>query len=222
LKRRPEEVIAEVFKTNDAFVRGRGEDYFKSHVEAQSPVITLLTCSDSRVQPSILSEDMIDKVFVVRNIGNQLENSAGSVDYGILHLKTPLLLVLGHVNCGAVKAFIEGYADEPESIRCELDHLCIPVGRLLREKKRVKEPFLAAVEENVNWQVRIALERYGKLIKSGRLSVVGAIYDFANAYGRGYGRIVMVNINGATEREEILKLPALSLLPDELKEKVVV
>jgi carbonic anhydrase len=106
LRKRPEEVIAEVFKTNDAFVRGRGEDYFKSHLEVQRPEITLLTCSDSRVQPSILSEEMIDKVFVIRNIGNQLENSAGSVDYGIFHLQTPLLMVLGHVNCGAVRAFI--------------------------------------------------------------------------------------------------------------------
>ncbi len=72
---------------------------------------------------------MIDKVFVIRNIGNQLENSSGSVDYGIFYLQTPLFLVLGHVNCGAVKAFLKGYADEPESIRNELDHLCIPVER---------------------------------------------------------------------------------------------
>ena len=222
MRKRPEEVIAEVFKTNDAFVRGRGEDYFKSHLEVQRPEITLLTCSDSRVQPSILSEEMIDKVFVIRNIGNQLENSAGSVDYGIFHLQTPLLMVLGHVNCGAVKAFIEGYADEPESIRCELDHLCIPVGRVLREGKEGRELYLKAVEENVNWQVRIALERYGVLIKRGRLAVVGAVYDFANAYGRGYGRIVVINVNGITGRERILELPALSLLPEGLKEKVVV
>jgi carbonic anhydrase len=52
--------------------------------------------------------------------------------------------------------------------------------------------------------------------------VVGAVYDFANAYGRGYGRIVVINVNGITGRERILELPALSLLPQGLKEKVVV
>jgi carbonic anhydrase len=71
-------------------------------------------------------------------------------------------------------------------------------------------------------KVRIALERYGVLIKRGRLAVVGAVYDFANAYGRGYGRIVVINVNGITGRERILELPALSLLYQELKEKVVV
>lgn len=222
MRRRPEEVIAEVFKTNDAFVAERGESYFKGHIGGQSPEITLLTCSDSRVQPSVLSEDMIDRVFVVRNIGNQLENSAGSVDYGVFHLQTPLLLILGHVNCGAVKTFIEGYADEPESIRCELDRLCIPVGRLLRKGEEGRELYLRAVEENVNWQVRIALERYGVLIKRERLAVVGAVYDFANAYGRGYGRIVVLNVNGITGRERVLELPALFLLPKGLKERIVV
>ena len=219
-RRLPEEVIAEVFKTNDSFVKGRGKEYFESHIEAQRPVITLLTCSDSRVQPSIFSEDMIDKVFVIRNIGNQLENSAGSVDYGVFHLQTPLLLVLGHVKCGAVNAFLKGYSDEPESIRCELDHLHIPVSRAKGED--FEELWLSAVEENVHWQVRIALERYGILIRRGLLAVVGAVYDFANHYRRGYGRIVIINLNGIKEREKILSHKALSLLPSELREVVVV
>ena len=220
MRKRPEEVIAEVFRTNDLFVRGRGRNYFESHVKEQRPVITLLTCSDSRVQPSIFSEDMIDKVFVVRNIGNQLENSAGSVDYGVFHLQTPLLLILGHVNCGAINAFLKGYADEPESIRCELDHLHIPVSRA--EGGDFEELWLSAVEENVHWQVRIALERYGVLIKRGLLAVVGAVYDFANAYGKGWGRIVIINLNGLTARERILSHGALSLLPEDLRETVVV
>ncbi len=217
---KPEEVIRDVFETNNSFVESRGEDYFKSHIEEQKPLITLLTCSDSRVQPNIFSEDMIDKVFVIRNIGNQLENSSGSVDYGIFHLQTPLFLVLGHVNCGAVKAFLKGYADEPESIRSELDHLHIPLGRAKGED--FNRLWLSAVEENVHWQVRIALERYGILIRRNLLAVVGAVYDFANYYGKGYGRIVIINLNGIKSREKILSHRALSLLNDSLKLKVVV
>ncbi len=219
-RKRPEEVVAKVFKTNDSFVKGKGREYFESHIEAQKPVITLLTCSDSRVQPTVFSKDMIDKVFVIRNIGNQLENSAGSVDYGVFHLQTPLLLILGHVNCGAINAFLKGYSDEPESIRCELDHLYIPVSRARGES--FSELWQSAVEENVHWQVRIALERYGILIRRNLLAVVGAVYDFANYYGKGYGRIVIINLNGIKDREKILSHRALSLLPDPLKEVVVV
>ena len=215
----PALVVRELFYQNDRFSKSRGKEYFESHVDAQRPVITLLTCSDSRVQPSILSEDMIDKVFVVRNIGNQLENSGGSVDYGVFHLKTPLLLILGHVNCGAVKAFLDGYQDEPESIRRELDHLTIPVSRVRGEGG---ELWLKAVEENVHWQVRVALGRYGPLIRRGLLVVLGGIYDFANAYGRGYGRILLVSVNGIREREKAISHPALALLPEEVKEEVFV
>ncbi|WP_457677737.1 carbonic anhydrase [Thermovibrio sp.] len=216
----PSEVICEVFKTNDSFVKGRGKEYFEGHIEAQKPLITLLTCSDSRVQPNIISEEMIDKVFVIRNIGNQLENSSGSVDYGVLHLQTPLFLILGHVNCGAINAFLKGYRDEPESIRSELDHLYIPVSGVKGES--FEELWQRAVEENVHWQVRVALTRYGILIRRGLLAVVGAVYDFANYYGRGYGRIVIVNVNGIKDRDKILSHKTLSLLPQELKEVVVV
>ena len=52
--------------------------------------------------------------------------------------------------------------------------------------------------------------------------VLGGIYDFANAYGRGYGRILLVSVNGIREREKALSHPALALLPEEVKEEVFV
>ncbi|ADU96045.1 carbonic anhydrase [Thermovibrio ammonificans HB-1] len=220
-RKTPEEVVREIFFDNEKFARAKGREFFEAHIEAQSPVITLVTCSDSRVHPTVFSEKLIDRVFVIRNIGNQIESSAGSVDYGVIHLQTPVLLILGHVNCGAVKAFLKGYADESPFIRNELNHLCIPVSPFKGEGN-FEVAWREAVESNVHWQVRVALERYGLLIRRNRLAVIGAIYDFANYYGRGFGRIVVVNVNGIREREALLKHRALSLLPEELRREVVV
>ncbi len=220
-REKPEKVVAEIFRDNDSFVSGKGEEFFKSHLEAQNPVITLITCSDSRVHPTVFSEELIDRVFVIRNIGNQIENCVGSVDYGIYHLQTPVLLILGHVNCGAVKAFLKGYSDETADIRKELDHLCIPVSKIEKTGNFEKD-WLTAVEENVHWQVRVALERYGLLVTRGLLAILGAVYDFGNYYGRGYGRIVLINLNGIKDREKILSHRAMSLVPGELLDKVVI
>jgi len=220
-RKKVEEVVREIFLDNDRFVSKRGESFFREHLEAQHPVITLVTCSDSRVHPTVFSEELIDRVFVIRNIGNQIENSLGSVDYGVFHLQTPVLLILGHVNCGAVKAFLKGYEDEGESIRKELDHLCIPVSRIKRSGDFERD-WLNAVEENVRWQVRIALERYGILIRRNLLVVIGAVYDFANVYGRGFGRIVVKSVNGISEREVILNHGALSQVPESLRRDLVV
>ncbi|WP_283400443.1 carbonic anhydrase [Desulfurobacterium pacificum] len=208
----PKTVIESIFSENDEFVSSKGKDFFETHIHEQKPLITLVTCSDARVQPSIFSSELINNVFVIRNIGNQIENNVGSVDYGVFHLRTPVLLILGHVHCGAIKTFLEGYEDESMSIRHELDHLCIPVSRVERTGDFEKD-WLMAVEENVHWQVRIAVERYGVLIKRNRLAVVGAVYDFANYYGKGYGRILIVNLNGDKNPKRIRKNPLLSNLP---------
>lgn len=217
----PEKVVKEIFEDNNSFVLGKGEDFFKSHIKDQNPVITLITCSDSRVHPTVFSEELIDRVFVIRNIGNQIENCVGSVDYGVYHLQTPVLLILGHVNCGAIKAFLKGYSNEHADIRKELDHLCIPVSKVERTGNFERD-WLSAVEENIHWQVRIALERYGLLVRRELLAILGAVYDFGNYYGRGYGRIVLINLNGIKEREKILSHKAMSLVPGELLEKVVI
>lgn len=166
-------------------------------------------------------EDMIDKVFVVRNIGNQIENSKGSVDYGIFYLKTPVLFILGHVNCGAIGTFLKGYEKELESIRNELDHLHIPLSKVNKSESFLKT-WLEGVEKNVNWQVQIALERYKNYVEDGRLVVVGGIYDFANTYGKGYGRVVIININGETDSKKIQESEALRLIPNDLRKKIVI
>ncbi|WP_205671801.1 carbonic anhydrase [Acinetobacter sp. WCHAc010052] len=73
--------------------------------EAQNPYAVILCCSDSRVSPDIIFDQSLGSLFVIQNAGNVSDTSVlGSIQYAIQHLKTPLIIVLGHTCCGAVTA----------------------------------------------------------------------------------------------------------------------
>jgi carbonic anhydrase len=75
----------------------------------QDPYAVILTCSDSRVSPEIFFDQKLGDIFVVRNAGNVADTEAlGSIEYAIEHLKTKLVVVCGHTNCGAVTAACSG------------------------------------------------------------------------------------------------------------------
>ncbi len=210
-------LIQEIFLCNNRFVEEKTEEFFKDHALSQNPQITLITCSDSRVQTEIFTKEAVNKIFVIRNIGNQIENNLGSVDFGVLNLKTPVLLILGHTDCGAIKTFLSGYKNEKQSIRYELDHLQIPLKNISKNDNVLK-----AIEENVNWQVEIAVKRYQTSIEKKELTVIGGIYDFSNKYNKGFGRIIVININGKRELGNINKIQELKGLPEEILEKITV
>jgi len=58
----------------------------------------------------------------------------------------------------------------------------------------------------VNYQVSTALKKYDKEVKEGHLTIIGGVYDFRNDYSQGSGRLVLINVNGETERTEIHKM----------------
>ena len=176
----------------------------------------MVCCSDSRVHTNAFSFDPVDKVFAIRIIGNQFIVGEGSVDYGVHHLHTPILLMFGHVHCGAIKAAMSNYINESTFIISELDHLHVPL--LLDDHKGDFESrWLKNVERNVDYQVQLALQAYSEPIRKGELTVIGAVDDFINAYGKGVGRIVITNVNGEKEVEAIKKHPVYSKISTELK-----
>lgn len=83
----------------------------KKHLvsNGQHPYAVVVTCSDSRVPPELIFDQGLGDLFVIRNAGNVIDPiSMGSIEYGTNHLGTPLVVVLGHTNCGAVKATVDG------------------------------------------------------------------------------------------------------------------
>ncbi len=78
-------------------------------VSAQHPFAIVVGCSDSRVPPEVIFDQGIGDIFVVRTAGEVMDNATlGSIEYGVEHLGAPLVVVLGHDSCGAVKAAVEG------------------------------------------------------------------------------------------------------------------
>lgn len=175
---------------------GRGSSYFSALRNAEKPRATVVACSDSRVQSSAFDGTPENDAFTVRNLGNQIDIAAGSVEYGVTELGTPLLLVLGHTGCGAVEAVISGKPHPNPAVRAELERITLP-----RPKRNANVSAAAAhaVVENVHAQVASALTRFGPRVQAGKLTVVGAVYDLRDDLGRGAGHIEVVNVNGNAE-----------------------
>lgn len=74
---------------------------------AQRPFAAYLSCSDSRVPPELLFERGLGELFIVRNAGNALCASAlGSLEFAVTQLEVPLIVVMGHEACGALRAAV--------------------------------------------------------------------------------------------------------------------
>src|SRR4029434_4567942 len=77
--------------------------------EGQRPFAIILGCSDSRTAPEVVFDQGLGDLFVVRTAGNVVDDVAlGSIEYAAEHLGASLIVVLGHENCGAVKATLDG------------------------------------------------------------------------------------------------------------------
>lgn len=189
-------MLKNIARDNQAFVRSHKPDYFSPFQTSQHPRATVITCSDSRVHTHALDASPDGDMFMIRNIGNQISTAEGSVEYGVHHLHTPVLLIVGHVACGAIKAASSDYSKESGPIRNELDTIQIPRG----------EGGLSSVKLNVNNQVRHAMNKFEEQVLKGALTIVGAVYDFKNEMGQGQGKLNIINVNGETDLARIAKL----------------
>src|SRR5581483_6066968 len=82
-------------------------DRVRELAKGQSPFATVLGCSDSRVPVETVFDHEPGDIFVIRIAGNFVDDSGlGSIEYAVAVLKSPLVMVLGHTSCGAVKAAI--------------------------------------------------------------------------------------------------------------------
>ncbi|MBI3145336.1 MAG: carbonic anhydrase, partial [Pseudogulbenkiania sp.] len=120
--------IDAIVGANQRYAKTHPPGYFNRFADQQTPRATVITCSDSRVQTAGFSADAMNDLFMVRNIGNQLATAEGSVEYGVRHLHTPLLLIVGHAVCGAVKAASGDYSGIEKPIEKELATITIPKG----------------------------------------------------------------------------------------------
>lgn len=192
-------VIATILHDNAEFSKLHSHAYFQRFANSQHPRATVVTCSDSRVHDQAFEHNPDNDLFIVRDIGNQIRTAEGSVEYGIRHLHTPVLLIIGHSACGAVKAASSNYANESAAIRHELETIKLDHTIDANNDKQV----MIGVVDNVNHQVDFAIRKFSDESRAGKLTVVGAVYDFTNTLHRGDGRLVIVNIDGDSNSKHI-------------------
>jgi len=123
--------------------------------EGQAPFATILSCADSRVAPEVIFHTGLGDLFVVRAAGHVADRSVlASVEYGAEHLHTPVIVVMGHESCGAVKAAVETPAGK--SLGPNLDYLIKAIRPAVERAASdvdavgLRAAILANVEETIN------------------------------------------------------------------------
>jgi carbonic anhydrase len=145
----------------------------------QNPWAIVWGCIDSRVPPEIIFDQGLGDLFVVRTAGQAADAiSEASVQFGIEEYKVPLVVVLGHTNCGAVKATCEAYPEtKNNAIINKIKPAIEGYGNKAIPKREYKKCIEKSVKKNVSIQVGDLTNRFKADINAGRLGLVGALYD---------------------------------------------
>jgi carbonic anhydrase len=184
---------------NGIYMSIRRIEFFSDLAKGQQPFATVVTCSDSRVHTNMFSRAPEGQLFMIRNIGNQLTTAEGSVEYGVHHLHSPVLMFIGHSRCGAIAAVSGNYSKESEAIKRELD--TINISSNLNN--------MDGVHANVHNQVSASMIKFAEELKKGELVVIGAVMDFADDMHSGAGKLHIINVNGESDRKKLENVKAL-------------
>lgn len=194
----PAQALQALQTGNGRYVTGniRSVDYNRlgdKIAETQKPFAAIIACADSRVSPPVIFDVGEGNIFVSRVAGNSVETGTrGSTEYAVAELGVLLVMVLGHSNCGAVKAAIDvanGKASFPRqrfgAIGAVIQPVVGPVSALPRRQRTLARGVAANARAQAQ---RIAAS--GPIIKpavaSGRVRVVAAVYDIRS------GRVSLV------------------------------
>lgn len=176
----PDAAIKELLDGNARFISGRSNTHEQdleilkqNTLDKQEPYAAVLACADSRVPVEMIFDQTIGHVFVTRVAGNVVTPEIiASLEYGAVVLGTKVILVIGHANCGAVKATIQG-KEVPGQISALFPHIQPAVDQA--------GPNLEAATK-ANAKIQAALLREAStviagLVKDKKLRVVAAYYD---------------------------------------------
>jgi len=174
------------FTTGKTVAPRRSPEEFRALAQGQFPEAAIVSCADSRVAPEILFDVGVGDIFVVRVAGNVIGGAGvvqGSIEYAVAELKVPLILVLGHSGCGAVKEAIQ-HIDDKHSLPGAINGLVELIKPAVTASKGMPgDPLENAIRQNVAMGAKTLRELNPILaprVKDGTLKVVGGTYNLAN------------------------------------------
>lgn len=180
----PRVAIKKLMGGNKRFVEGKSikprqdMETIKKLENGQAPFATIVGCSDSRVPNEMIFDQGIGDLFIIRTAGQvSAAASYGSMEFAVLKLKTKLIVVLGHTECGAVAAAVE----RPENVPGHIVSLINDIKPAVAKSSHfVGNAVNNAVRQNVIEQVKSLRDLdpilHAQYIK-GEILIVGAVYD---------------------------------------------
>lgn len=180
---------------NERFVAGepehpsQGIEHRESLAAAQKPTAVVFGCGDSRVAAELIFDQGLGDMFVVRTAGHVIDSAVlGSIEYAVAVLNVPLIAVLGHDSCGAVKATLSA-----------LDEGVVPGGYIRDIVERVIPSILLGRRDGLTrvdeFEARHVTETGAQLmarstaiaerVNAGTLAIVGLTYHLSD------GRVVL-------------------------------
>ena len=145
--------------------------------KAQNPPVTVLSCADSRVPPELIFDRTVGDLFVVRVAGNIADDfELASIEFAIANGWTKLIVIMGHEECGAVKAALEPGDPPTPSLLALVTRI-----REALHADADRENLRAATDANTRYTAEY-LTTHSKVIKDavekGTVKIVSAYYAF--------------------------------------------
>ena len=189
----PEAALKRLMDGNARYVAGRS-----THPDAsvarrtevaggQHPFASIVACADSRVGPELIFDQGLGDLFVDRVAGNVVDDAVlGSIEYSVIHLGVPLVVVLGHDRCGAVEATVDALAgkisaEDKASKIVTLAGLITPAVQAVPAD--AKDKVAAAVLINARRQAKqilIGSSAVSERVRAGKVRVVSGVYGLAD------------------------------------------
>jgi carbonic anhydrase len=188
-------VLAGVAQFQEYFQQNR-ELFERLATQGQAPEVLLIGCSDSRVPPELLTRLEPGSLFVTRNVANIVppygtgEMGVGAViEYAVLHLRVKHVLILGHTDCGGIKALDApvDWSREPHIARW-IEHARPARTKVEASGLPAEEQHVATVRENVLLQLE-HLRSYDPVregVRAGTLTLHGWVYHLASGTFEAY------------------------------------
>jgi carbonic anhydrase len=184
-KTQSETSIEKLLNGNKRFVEGNSLNIHhdleavKNNSKKQHPFAVVLTCSDSRVDPDIIFDQGIGDLFIVKNAGNVISDiDFGSIEYAVEHLNVKLIVVMGHTDCGAVKAFVGDKKKDFKHHHSHIDDILDSIDheKEIKEIPKMNDDYLnSCIKANTLHSANSLLN--DDLIKKHKVQVVQLLYD---------------------------------------------
>jgi carbonic anhydrase len=192
------------FANDKLALRNLDAERRKELVKGQKPFAIILTCADSRVAPEHIFDQGLGEIFVMRVAGNIAgPGMLGSIEYAIEHLHCPLIVVMGHQECGAVKAALEPSKDalEPGQPEGNLGWLVKQVEPGKDLPKDPKEALALGVKNNAIRQAQLLSEKstvIKEFVQSKRVQIIPAVYSLST------GKVEWLDLPKLTGKHPVL------------------